>query len=189
MTADNEPVFLRMRKGTGLWVDTSGYWTYPAFIESPDGGNLLWLSLVLKTAPMPDKKRTALFRPMAEVITRANTGMVLRYDNFRLGHDPFPTVSWEKPIAMFPHKGIARLTYADFQKKEEGLLGAYAGAGERFQKKGELTKAFSAQFLKITHPIVLPYLKHLAPDFFNALGVESNEKEVLYGHEQTDEEC
>jgi len=172
MTVHNESVFERLRRGVGLRFDTSGYWTYPALVKDDQSGQLRWLSLVLKTAPMREKKRTALFRPMAMVMTAANTGLVVRYDNFRIGHDPFSTVAWDTPVAMFPHQGIGELSYSDLADQEANLMAAYGATGESFRKTGVLPQSFRDMYVRLCHPVVLPYLKHLAPQFFVALGVE-----------------
>jgi len=172
MTEHHESVFERLRRGSGLRFDTSGYWTYPALLKDAQSGDLHWLSFVLKTAPMRDKNRTALFRPMAMVITKANTGLVVRYDNFRQGHDPFPSVSWDTPIAMFPHQGVGNLSYADFTGQEASLISAYGAAGECFLESGTLQQEFRDIYVRLTHPIVLPYLRHVAAQFFAALGIQ-----------------
>lgn len=171
MATEENELFSRMRRGVGLQFDTSGYWTYPALV-SLAGADLGWLSLVMKTAPLHEKKRTALFRPFAMVLTQANTGMVLRYENFRLGHDPFSSLAWDKPVAMFPHQSVAELNYADFQEDEQHLMSAYEPASKKFSVDGELPKEFVDLYLRLTHPVALPYLKCLATDFFKALGVE-----------------
>lgn len=165
------PFFLMRQRRANIILDASGYWSYPAIINTKTRQQY-WLSLVLPTVPMLEKKRTALFRPKALVLTKAKSTVLVRYENFRLGHDPFPSLSWNKPVAMFPHKGIWNLTYANLRTKEMELLRAYEKAGNQFSKQGTLPKTFTKQFLDLIHPIFLPYLKHLSPRFFTALGVE-----------------
>ena len=79
---------------------------------------ILVLSASTGCMPMPAKKRTAVFRPKAVVITKAAMPRVVRYESFRDVHDPFPIISWYKPIAMFPHKSIGNMTAADFRQQE-----------------------------------------------------------------------
>ena len=81
MNDETDHLFNRMRHGAGLKFDTSGYWTYPALVTA-ENGELQWLSLLMKTSPLHEKKRTALFRPFAMVLTKATTGLVIRYEYF-----------------------------------------------------------------------------------------------------------
>jgi len=171
MSNGAEHLFTRFRQGTGLKFDHTGYWTYPAFVPAKKD-EINWLLLILKAVPLHEKKRTALFRPSAMVLTEAGTGLVLSYDNFRHGHDPFPSQTWNKPVAMFPHKSIANMDYTEFHKEECRLMSAYETAGEQFATDGTLPQMFVDLYLRLTHPIVLPYLKHLAPAFFKTLGLE-----------------
>ena len=166
-----EPAFFQLRRqGQNLIVDAEGYWSYPALIPSgPD--TLLWLSLVLTTVPIPDKKVTALFRPKCAVVTKPETCLLVRYDHFRLSHDPFPSAGWDKPVAMFPHRGVAELTYEQFERKEKDLLALYPAAQTAFLREGRLPDEFRQAYLDLIHPIFLPYLNQLAPKFLSALNV------------------
>ena len=99
-------IFTLLRRNVAGWkLDAAGFWAYPA-LSVDERGRLLWLFIVLMAVPLPQKKRTALFRPKAIVVTRAGTPDVVRYENLRSGHDPFPTLDWAKPMAMFPHKSV-----------------------------------------------------------------------------------
>ena len=164
--------FACLRAGSKHWLmDASGFWSYPALLRNDDG-SLTWLHLVLMAVPMPEKKRTALFRPKALVVTKANLPEVVRYENLRTGLDPFPTFDWDKPLAMFPHKSVATMTYDAFQKAEMELLAMYPDAGALFAKEQKLPKAFVDAYVSLVHPVFLPFVRQLTPDFFAALGVE-----------------
>jgi len=122
---------------------------------------------------MAEKKRTALFRPKALIEFGANSASVVRYVNFRFGNDPFPSVQWDKPVAMFPHKDLWGMTYPQLNDAENQLLNAYEEAGKVFMAKKSLPDDFAESYLKLLNPIFLPFLKPLAPDFINALRVGS----------------
>lgn len=151
-------------------ADAAGLWSYPALLRDKDG-EPLWLCLVLGTVPMPAKKRTALFRPKAMVLAKANLPEIVRYENFRSGHDPFPALPWDKPVAMFPHKAVWNLTQVQFQEAEYELLTGYAEAGLCFRKGAPLPRRFRDLYLQLQNPVLLGYLKCLAPEFLNALDV------------------
>lgn len=164
--------FPLLRQSTAGWkIDAAGFWSYPA-LSVDEKGRLLWLFVVLMAVPIPQKKRTALFRPKAIVVTRAGTPDVVRYENLHTGHDPFPSLTWDKPLAMFPHRSVAKLSYKDLEMKEADLLGAYPSAGEQFLKNRKLPDSFVKQYVGLIHPVFLPFIRHLAPQFLAALGVE-----------------
>jgi hypothetical protein len=165
------PAFIRLRRSSrNALVDTSGYWSYPA-LTKPETGDLLWLFVILGLIPLPEKKVTALFRPKAVVLTKADTAVVVRYDNLRLGHDPFPTLQWEKPVAMFPHQSIRALTRQRFAELEAELLASYPAATEKFISGAEIPERFRELYMQLQHPIFLGYVKCLAPEFFKAVAV------------------
>ena len=165
-------IFTLLRRNVAGWkLDAAGFWAYPA-LSVDHQGRLLWLFIVLMAVPLPQKKRTALFRPKAIVVTRAGTPDVVRYENLRSGHDPFPTLDWAKPKAMFPHKSVGGLSNKEFELKEAELLGAYPSAGAQFLKNRTLPDSFVKQYVGLIHPVFLPFIRHLAPQFFAALGVE-----------------
>jgi hypothetical protein len=161
--------FFRIRGNSNeISFNVTGYWSYPALVSSKDN-KLLWLSLILQGVPLPEKHRTALFRPFAVVLTKAGTDKLVRYEDFRNGHDPFPTLSWKEPVAMFPHQSIQRLTYQSLRKAEAELMALYKEAEPMFLENAILPDGFKAKYLSLIHPIVLRYLQHLAPRFFKAL--------------------
>ncbi len=151
-------------------ADASGLWTYPALLREKKG-EVLWLCLILGTVPLPAKKRTALFRPKAMVVSTSSRPEIVRYENFRLGHDPFPSLSWESPVAMYPHKAIGGLTQSQHQKLEGELLSGYAEATECFSKGQPLPRRFRELYIQLQDPVFLGYLKCLTPSFFAALKV------------------
>lgn len=165
------PFFKLRRSGQNAILDTQGFWSYPALI--PDGrGSALWLHLVLITVPAPEKNVTGLFRPKCAVVTKPGTCNVVRFDNFRLGHDPFPSVDWNKPQAMFPHQSVAKLTYGQLQAKEEALLALYAKEQALFLSEGRLSDEFRTAYLGLIHPIFLSFLRPLATRFVDALKIQ-----------------
>jgi hypothetical protein len=157
-------------------ADASGLWTYPALLLEKKG-EVLWLCLILGTVPLPAKKRTALFRPKAMVVSASSRPEIVRYENFRLGRDPFPSLDWESPVAMYPHKAIGGLTQSQHQKLEGELLSGYAEAAECFSKGQPLPRRFRELYIQLQDPVFLGYLKCLAPDFFAAL--EAGKAETL----------
>lgn len=164
--------FVRLRQSSSGWkMDATGFWSYPA-LSVDSRKNLLWVCIVPQAVPMPEKKRTALFRPKAIVVTRAGTPDIVRYENLRMGHDPFPSLAWDKPVAMFPHKSVASLSYGDLEAREAELLREYPAAGDQFLINRKLPATFVKQYLALIHPVFLPYVRHLTPQFFAALGVE-----------------
>lgn len=169
----NHNAFFKLRKSAKFsHLDLAGYWSYPAFVRHSIG-EIYWLYLILPTVRMPKKKRTALFRPKSALITLANSKTVVRYDNFRLGHDPFPEEEWDKPKDTFPNKSIENLTRNQLQQKEIDLLKMCVKESPQFEDNGNLSDVFRSSWLELTHPLFLLYLKHLAPEFFKALGVEN----------------
>ena len=157
-------------------MDLAGYWSYPSFVrQNGDRGkcSCYWLYLILPVVPMLEKKRTAIFRPKAALLTKADSKTVVRYDNFRLGHDPFPNEQWKEPIAMYPHKSVKDFTRTELEKKEKGLLDLCAAESNIFAEKGILSENFRKAWLGLIHPVFLPYIRLLAPEFFKGLGVVS----------------
>ena len=172
-TTKKQPVtniFFDLRRNAKLsHLDLSGYWSYPAFVRYQKN-KIYWLCLILPTARMPQKKKTALFRPKSSLITLANSKTVVRYDNFRLGHDPFPEEEWDKPKDTFPHKSIGNLTRNQLQQKEIDLLKMCVKESPQFGENGNLSDIFRSSWLELIHPLFLLYLKHLTPEFIKALG-------------------
>jgi len=160
--------YFDIRKNVGkLGMDLYGYWSYPAFVRH--GGESYWLCIVLPTVAIHEKKRVTLFRPKGLILTRASSKTVVRYENFRLGHDPFPNDVWDKPKAMFPHKSIGNLTLKQFTEKEKSLLDLCERDSPVFAEKGTLTDELRTSWLDLIHPVFLPYFKPLAPEFVAAL--------------------
>lgn len=168
MQHDNLHPFLTVRSNPrGLAIDTGGYWSYPALVVQND--SLQWISLILPSVPMPEKGRSALFRPKAMVALKANSPTLIRYENFRLGNDPFSETEWDKPIGMFPHRDLWGMTYKHLEEAESQLLFSYEEVGKLFFTKSTLPDAFIDNYLKLLHPVFLPFLKVVAPSFVSAL--------------------
>ena len=127
---------------------------------------------------MPEKKRTALFRPKAMVQLKANTSTLVRYESFRLGVDPFANIQWDKPIAMFPHKDLWGMTYEQLSKAENQLLNSYEEVGKSFLATESLPLTFIETYLKLLHPAFLPYLRSISPAFFKSLNVKTRVLEM-----------
>jgi len=153
-------------------IDAEGYWSYPSLLYGR-GGRLLWLYIVLVGIPLPAKKRTALFRPKSLIVTLPNSATIIEYRNLKLGPDPFPNEGWDKPIAMYPHKGIWSMTIAEFAKAEAVLMASYEQAGSEFVANQQLPASFRRSYIRLQHPIMLDYVRCLAPDFFRALQVDT----------------
>jgi len=170
MKNDNRHPFLALRNDSKIiTVDSRGYWSYPALVVIEK--SLQWVCLILPVSPMPEKKRSALFRPKSIVVLKANSPVLIRFENFRLGSDPFPDATWDKPIGMFPHKNLWGMTYRDFEEAENQLMNSYQEAGESFLEENRLPDTFVEIYLKILHPAFLPFLKQIAPKFFSALNI------------------
>lgn len=168
LATKENPFFRMRRKFRSAAFDVSGHWSYPALVTN--GSELCWLHIVLGTAPMPNARKTALFRPKAVVITKAESAIVVSYQNLHFTNDPFKSLAWERPIAMFPHEGIARLTYQSFSEREHALLAKYTKIGKLFSSQRRLPQSFRDEYLDLIHPVFLGFLKHLAPAFIAALG-------------------
>jgi hypothetical protein len=163
--------FSLLRQRTAAWrIDADGLWSYPAFAPSNDG-RLMWLMLISGAVPMPEHKKTAIFRPKAAVLTKSQLPQVVRYECWRQGHDPFPNETWDKPVAMFPHKSIGDLTPSLLVRRERDLCEIYPVAQEEFVKSRSLPQAFAQAYLELTHPVFIKYLNALVPAFVRALKI------------------
>lgn len=168
MKSNNKHPFLALRgKPKEMTIDSGGYWSYPALVV--ENNMLNWTCLILPTAAMQQKKRTALFRPKSIVVLKADSPVLIRFQNFRLGGDLFPEASWEYPIGMFPHKSLWGMTYKQLEEAENQLLCSYAEAGKSFLAENTLPDAFVENYLRLLHPVFLPFLKVVAPSFVSAL--------------------
>ena len=150
-----------------MTIDSSGYWSYPALVVVDNV--LQWVCLILPTAAMREKKRTALFRPKSMVVLKADSPILIRFENFRLGRDLFPEAGWEKPIGMFPHKDLWGMTYKQLEEAENQLLCSYAEVERSFLAENTLPESFVENYLRLLHPAFLPFLKVVAPSFVSAL--------------------
>lgn len=152
------------------FADASGMWSYPALLQGRDGG-VLWLSLILGTSYIRGKQRTALFRPKAVVLAKCGTADIVRFESFREGHDPFPSLGWRSPVAVFPHKAVGGVSVSGFGKLEDELLAGYKTASDVFACGKPLPARFRELYLQMQHPVFLGYLNRLVPGFVSALEV------------------
>jgi hypothetical protein len=127
----------------------------------------------LPVVTLPEKKKTALFRPKSSLLAKPDSMTIVKYDNLRLGHDPFPGIKWKSPIDFYPHKTIGDLTVNQFQKEEEGLLKFCVAETEKFKNKKALSKEFITKWLELTPPSVIRFLKPLAPEFISLINKEA----------------
>jgi len=174
-TLDNEELayrsFTMLRGNTAAWrIDAQGLWSYPALASTSDG-HKLWLTLICGVVPMPKHKKTAIFRPKTVLVTKAQLPYVIRYESWLHGHDPFPNETWDRPVAMYPHKAIGSLTPSLLARRERELCGMYPAAQDEFSTKGSLPPPFKSMYLELTHPVFLRYLNALTPAFVQALEV------------------
>lgn len=157
-------------------VDLQGFWSYPAFEIFPNGkgkAECVWVYLILSTQLLSGKQKTALFRPKAMVMTPPDSTKILQYHNYRFGIDPFPSVSWSKPVAMYPYASIEGYSREQILEKEAELLRECVRQTECFiEKKGLLDEEFAQTWVELCHPVFLPYLKHLTPNFLRALDLQ-----------------
>lgn len=168
MKSNNKHPFLALRRNPNeMKIDSSGYWSYPAMVVKDNA--LHWVCLILPTVAMREKKRTALFRPKSKVVLKANSPVLISFQNLRFGGDLFPEVGWEEPIGMFPHKDLWGMTYKQLEEAENQLLCSYDEAGNSFLAGNSLPDTFIENYLRLLHPALLPFLKVVAPSFVSAL--------------------
>lgn len=169
----DSPFFKIRRASRFTTFDTSGYWSYPAFLVDR-GGKISWLYLVAPTASSRSVKGHAIFKPKALVVTLPNSSVVVRYENFRTGRDPTPTLSWDKPLALLPHQSVAHLPKLELAKRERLLLRECVEAGDKFLRMGKLPEPFRHEYLMLQHPFFLPWLRQLCPAFIAALEIKAD---------------
>jgi len=74
---------------------------------------------------------------------------------------------------MYPHKSVRDLPRAQLEKKEKELLHLCTEESSLFAEKGKLSEDFRKTWLGLIHPVFLPYIRLLAPEFFRGLGMEN----------------
>lgn len=163
---DSHPFFLFRSQPEKLPIDAHGHWSYPAFVR--DSGRIHWLFVILPYTPMAGKNHTALFKPKAVLVLDPKSLSVVRYENFRLGSDPFSDAG-DEPVALFPHQAIGGMTYQQLEEDEQKLLSLYENAQRSFCKEGQLSETFIRSYLTLQHPVFLLYLRLLTPEFASAL--------------------
>jgi len=149
-------------------VPFSGYVPPPALIPDPahKSSGLLFISFV--TARSPQTGKTAIFRPSA-VLRLNGKGKLVAFRNYREAGDQFPSLRWSKPLAMWPHPAVAGMTVKAYTEKRDALLEMYEAELPRFPASRALSPEFAESWRLIAHPVVLPFLKELAPHFYKAV--------------------
>ena len=157
-------------------MDLRGFWSYPAFLchKKNTDREIYWLYLILPTVLMHEEKRTALFRPKAMLLTKPNSKTAMRYENYRIGHDPFPKEKWDSPVAMYPYKSIEGMSRRHLHKAELQLLESCINETSQFKETGRLSKEFIEAWTSLIHPVFLPFLEHLTPGFVQALDIKQS---------------
>ena len=120
----------------------------------------------------PDTGKTAIFRPRAMMLIDRR-GKLNAYRDYRAAGDQFPSVSWSTPLALWPHKGAETLSVKDYMATRKVLFDRYEAELAAFPGKRALSADFVRDYRLVTHPIVLPFLKELAPHFVTALMTEN----------------
>ncbi|MFH0953770.1 MAG: hypothetical protein V1873_05530 [Verrucomicrobiota bacterium] len=143
-----------------------GYWSYPA-LQVSGTGRVQWVHVGLGFEF--EEYRTLLFRPRAVAVTDANSTILVRYEDFKAGRDPFPQEDWTEPVSVYPHPAICEWTDEQLHSEEGKLLSVYPKAAKVFAATGELPDRFRSKYLTIAHPIFSRYLAVLAPAFSKAL--------------------
>jgi hypothetical protein len=167
-------IYFELRKKRMLAdLDICGYWSYPAFIRSREK-DVVWLHLIAPAIQHHEKKLTAIFRPKSVLLTQPNSYRVIHYNSFRFGHDPFPNVDWKLPKGFFPHDRIKDYSIDDFTNKERQLINLCKDESDKFMNNGDiLSENFCRSWIELTHPMFLPYLKKLAPEFMKMVNTGS----------------
>ena len=151
-----------------ILFDIKGLWSYPIFVRSGHK-EILWLYFVSKMVTDAKLKTTYVFRPFASILTVPNTNQVIQYQNYKLGQDPFPKVSWEKPLSKFPHVSIENLTIKEFEKKERTLSSFYTEDTQLFEEKKEISGELKKLYLELCSPHFFDFIKCLSPEFHSLI--------------------
>ena len=149
-----------------FYCSGAGYWSYPAFQISAHG-RVQWVHIGLGFELQ--ERRTLLYRPRALAVTEANSTILVHYEDFKEGLDPFPQMDWHEHIAVYPHETICEWTDETLHAEEMKLFALYPEAEDEFAAAGSLPQAFRKRYLTLSHPIFSRCLIHLAPAFSKAL--------------------
>jgi hypothetical protein len=148
-----------------ILFDINGLWSYPIFVRS-ETKEVLWLFFVSKMITDAKLKTTYVFRPFASILAVPNTNQVIQYQHYKLGQDPFPDDSWEKPLSKFPHDSIKNLTIKEFEEKERVLSSFYTKDTQLFEEKNEISGELKELYIELCSPHFLDFIKCLAPEFY-----------------------
>ena len=155
-------------------VPYSGYVPPPALIPDPAHKTSSLLLVAFVTAQSPESRKTAIFRPSATMRINRH-GKLISFRNFREAGDQFPSLSWSTPLAMWPHQAAGGMTVKAYTQKRDALLEMYEAELASFPKTRAVSPAFADSWRLIAHPVVLPFLKELAPHFHQAVSGASAE--------------
>jgi hypothetical protein len=151
-----------------ILFDIKGLWSYPIFVRSGTK-EVLWLFFVSKMVTDAKLKATYVFRPFASILTVPNTNQVIQYQNYELGQDPFPEVTWKIPLSKFPHVTIENLTIKEFEEKERLLSSLYIKDTCMFKEKNEISGELIKLYIELCSPHFLDFIKCLAPEFHSLI--------------------
>lgn len=147
-----------------LFLDSTGYWSYPIFVRGKLG-EILWMYIILKSRTDTKLNSHSLFRPHAILLTPPNSKQIIKFESFKHGHDPFPKVPWDRTLGQFPHSYIQKMTAEEFKKKEELLLHFCVKETNAFQNKQKISDEFRTFWLKMCNPAFSNFIKSLSPEF------------------------
>lgn len=160
------PLFQARQLSRIFYCSGVGYWSYPAFLRTKSG-EVQWLHVGLGFEF--EQWRTRLFRARVAAVTDANSPVLVRYEDFRRGTDPFPGEPWDKPVATYPHPAICEWTDERLAAETGKLFLAYPDAADAFAADAVLPDSFRRLYLQLSHPVFSRYLPVLAPAFSKAL--------------------
>jgi hypothetical protein len=161
---EDDKLYFKLRGNSdNLYFDVTGYWSYPILVKSKSN-DVLWMYLIAKTIKDTKLKNTAIFRPFSVLLTKPNSKSAVHQD-FRIGHDPFPKVSWDIAIGFFPHDSIKNLKVKEFEEKEVKLLRLCNVETSRFKEENKIADEFSVIYNDMCNPVFKEFISCLAPEF------------------------
>lgn len=171
---NNFPYFSIRADSKKLFMDLTGYWSYPIFVRG-DSDQVMWMYIVLATKTDRILKKHYLFRPHAMLLTPPNSKQIIKYDNFRYGHNLFPKVSWDTVLGYFPHHDIKDMKVEDFEAKEQLLLQYCVTATEAFKHHDKIAEEFIVFWRTMCNPVFSDFIKCLAPEFYSLIWSDADE--------------
>jgi hypothetical protein len=160
-TIRRSPVFtslVALEAGTG--------WPFPV-----RKGGKVYVTLPFFGCPrVASQKETPLYPPFASITAAWQTGLIVEYVNLRF-RNPWPEAPWDQQVGAFPHRGIAKMTVADYKATRQELLGMYDELFDTLEAGGEFapewTSRFESLLRRLMEPSLEPYYRALAPKFFD----------------------